>query len=138
LGQILVKVRIKSTDDDGKPTLTNGVETVITYKSYNLTADRYDLLYQCDEKGNEIAGNPNLGAQHRTAQRQSVAAPVANPGPSQREKDLERQLQEMRELVEKLTAPKADAPAPETKAEPSPPAPNRPGRKKSTTTEIVA
>jgi hypothetical protein len=79
--QILVRVKNISKDDYGHPTELHGVESVITYKAYLYTQDKYELMYQCDEKGNQVFdaqgnANPNLKPEHRqqTLQKSAVHA----------------------------------------------------------------
>lgn len=149
MGQILVKVRNKSTDDDGKPTVSNGVETVITYKAYTLTADKYDLIYQCDQNGKQVFGNtgqpnPNLEAQHKAVAQQRNAAPVVNSGPTEREQDLARQLAEAKAMLAKQSAPPVQSDNTETeKITTPPPAPQaqthkrKPGPKPRLTEQVA-
>lgn len=103
MGQIYVKVRDKSTDDNGVPTLTNGVETIITYKAFGYTQDKFELLFQCDENGRQIEGNPNLNAQHRqTARYQKSADHAVNVGPSQREKELLAEIERLKQQTQSV------------------------------------
>jgi hypothetical protein len=91
LKQVFVKVRNIVKDDIGQKTLLYGNETVETYSAYKLTSDKFELLFQCDEDGNQVFGengqpNPNLVAQHQETAKyktpRSVAAPVVNSGQS--------------------------------------------------------
>jgi hypothetical protein len=75
--QIQVKVKNITKDDNGHPTDLFGTETIITYKAFLYLTDKYELLYQCDDNGKEIPGNPNLHPEYRTTAKSAVA-PVAD------------------------------------------------------------
>jgi hypothetical protein len=110
MGQIFVKVRDKSVDDNGVPTLNNGIDTVVTYKAYQYTQDKYELLFQCTEDGKQVFGkdgsaNPNLNAQHRqTAQVRNVA-PVANAGPSAKEIAMQAEIEKLKAQLTNQSQP---------------------------------
>jgi hypothetical protein len=89
LKQTFVKVLNKSNSE------LNGTESVITYKAFQYTSEQYELIGQCDEKGNLIPGNPNLHPEYRTqvqkdaghaadTREEQITAPVIErkkPGP---------------------------------------------------------
>jgi len=100
MGQIYVKVKDVSVDDNQKPTLTTGVETVITYKAYEYVSYKYELLYQCDVNGKQIPGNPNLKAQDLQSVVQKNAEAVVNSGPSENEKALQDEIARLRKQLE--------------------------------------
>lgn len=77
LTQIMVKVQNISKDENGHPTELFGTEQIVTYKAFLYLTDRYKLLFQCDENGNEIPGNPNLHPEYRTTVKK-VVAPAAD------------------------------------------------------------
>lgn len=76
LTQTMVKVQNISKDENGHPTDLFGTEQIVTYKAFLYLTDRYKLLFQCDELGNEIPGNPNLHPEYRTAIKEKVVAPA--------------------------------------------------------------
>lgn len=78
LTQIMVKVQNISKDENGHPTELFGTEQIVTYKAFLYLTDRYKLLFQCDENGNEIPGNPNLHPEYRTTTVKEVVAPAAD------------------------------------------------------------
>lgn len=61
LKQTFVKVR------DISDTELNGTERTMTYKAFQVTKQNFELIGQCDEDGNLIAGNPNLHTEYRTS-----------------------------------------------------------------------
>jgi hypothetical protein len=79
--QIEVLAEDISRDDMGQKTELFGTTRILTYKSFqylnsNPENPRYKLLYQVDEKGNEVPGSPNLSAEHRQALPKRSAEPV--------------------------------------------------------------
>ncbi len=78
LTQIMVKVQNISKDENGHPTDLFGTEQIVTYKAFLYLTDRYKLLFQCDENGNEIPGNPNLHPEYRMAIKENLAAPAVS------------------------------------------------------------
>jgi hypothetical protein len=109
--QIYVKVRDISVDDNQKPTITNGTESVLTYNAFKILAEanppRYVLFYQCDENGKQIAGDPNLNAQHKALIARKDVEAVGNAGPSESEKLLQDEITRLRLQLEQ--AQKAQA-----------------------------
>lgn len=91
--QIEVLVRDISRDEMGRESELYGTQRILTYKSFldlnrNPEALRYELIYEVDENGKEVSGNPNLSAQYRVQRPQRSAEPVVDSGPSEREKEL--------------------------------------------------
>jgi hypothetical protein len=126
LGQILVKVRNIAKDDSGQKSVLHGTETIITYKSFQYVSDRFELLYQCDENGVAIPGNPNLTAQHQQEAKESVT--VVDAGPSQRELELIAEIERLKSLLsgqtnamevkqEPVASPVTDEPKPQAPAQ---------------------
>jgi hypothetical protein len=72
--QILVRVRDISKDEYGQPTLLNGTERTITYKSFRDTLDKFELIAQVDENDKPIPGNPNLHPEFQVQAKQPSAA----------------------------------------------------------------
>lgn len=73
--QVLVRVRDISKDDFGKPTISHGLERVITYRSFSDTKDKFQIIEQVTEDGLDengqtkykaVPGNPNLPPEYRT------------------------------------------------------------------------
>lgn len=74
MNQILVRVRNKSKDENGQPTLLYGTESIITYKAFRYVSENHELICQVDEHGNEVPGNPNLHPEYRTQAQQKANA----------------------------------------------------------------
>lgn len=120
MNQILVKVRVIGKDETGQQFVNWGAEQVITYKAYQyLEQKNFELLYQCDEDGNQVFGkdgqpNPNLEAQHRQQSRvQRSAEPVVKSGPTAKELEQAKEIEALKQLLAKqastTTPPASDA-----------------------------
>ena len=104
-----MKVRDISVDDNQKPTLNNGIETVLTYNAYKiLGSTRYVLLFQSDDKGNQIPGNPNLEAQHKELIARNGVEAVGNAGPSESEIALQDEITRLRIQLEQARTAQAN------------------------------
>jgi hypothetical protein len=111
--QIYVKVKDISVDDNQKPTITNGTESVLTYNAFKILADanppRYVLFYQCDENGKQIPGDPNLNAQHKALIARNDVEAVGNAGPSETERLLQDEITRLRLQLEQAQTAQASA-----------------------------
>ncbi|HZI26330.1 MAG TPA: hypothetical protein VFD46_14695 [Chryseolinea sp.] len=96
MNQIEVLVKEKSTGD----------QRTFTYKSFLDLQDRYELIGQCDEKGNLIPGDPNLSPRHQKVAVNDVAVHAVDTGMNSM--SMEEKLAKRDELIKKFTPLKVE------------------------------
>lgn len=80
-----------------------GNESKMTYKAYQDTQSRFNLIGQVDENGNLIDGDPNLNPQHRRAPSVKSAA-VADVGKVEKPLTEQEILDRRQEVINQFPA----------------------------------
>ncbi len=129
--QVDVLVKDISTDENGRPTRTNGEEKVLPYNSVKILNDpdspRYQIVGEVesvDKDGNVTlrAGNPNLEAQHRPIPQQPKkdAGPVISSGPTVKELEQQAEIDRLKQQLAAAQTPAAENNPPKERKKPGP------------------